>query len=473
MGIFSFPPLPPPTPGASQLWPILCQGAPPRQTYAGPPQIEALWHKAAEQGRLLESGINDAMFACQKEKADLTRAIQHYLDLIQTSTDAEFPLRPRRFKLAADVLNYISKISTFMNQIQALTQAIETNLTFLSATEAYLLSMIQNNLNAIANFMLQICNLGLPSLPSIPSFFGANIFTFNGFDFATLTSLPNISFSAFSNFSFAQCGLSSPAALPTTPPTIIVLDGVTVGAVAGTIVPPLGGQIGNPAQLTSPSYIAQLQAQTVTPIYDPTTVNPTTVLEGSLPDPVYIISNYQMPSQTYKANVLSTIPAFRPLITAQLPAAAAATEEGTLLAETVSLAGIVASGYDKNLTAAWLFYVEAARLGRGGAWLPNFEAAYQAYVQPSLTLLEATTTTIPWNTVIGGPGTADAPAHIPLLDTLNASTPGQAQHILWQLSYVEASLLGYPRTLRFDAAADSTYLSTFTGPDLDYVATGV
>lgn len=449
----------------SQFWPILNQGTPPRLTFSGPPQLEQQWHKAMEEGRHLESSINDAMFAVQKEKADLQRAIQHYMDLIQTSADSEFRHTARKFKLAADILNYTQKVHTFMNQITALTQAIQKNIQALQQIEAATAAMIQGNLNALAGFMSLICNLGLPPLPSIPAFFGANIFSFNGFNFASL-SLPKLNFSAFTNFSFSQCSVVPPnAAALNTPPTVIMLDGTTIGAVSGNIVPPLGGQLGNPTQLTNPTYIAQLQGQSATPIYNPTTANPATILQGTLPNPSQIISAYELPTATYQANILSGVPAFQtnPPVT----------EEYKLLTEFVNLAGIVASNYDKNLTAAWLFYVQAARGGRAGSWLPNFEAAYETYIQPSLTLLQASTTTIPWNNVLGGPGVTAAPSDIPLIDTIQAATPGAAQNILWKLSYIEASLLGYPRTTQFDNAADSKYLATFTGSDLDFVSTPI
>jgi hypothetical protein len=445
---------------AGQFWPILCKGAPTYPVYSGPPEIEKKWHKAMEDGRKLESSINDAMFAVQKERLDIQKHIAHYTDLIQTSIDAKLAKELRKFKLSADVIKYIRKIQKFMKMLQQLAQAIQNNLNQLAALEADFLTMIQANIACLSSFLSLICNLGLPAVPSIPSFF-SNIFFFNGFSFALLKpSAPN--FSAFTNFSFAQCLLLPTTNLPL-PPTIIVLDGVTIGAVAGNVVPPLNGALGDPTQLTSPAYIAQLQGNSVTPIYDPNTINPATVLQGSLPDPAFIISAYQLPSATYKANVLSTVPAFE----SNPPVS----QEYALLAENVSLVGIVASNYDKNLTAAWLYYIEGAHAGRAGTWLPNFEAVYQQYIQPSLMILDDPLTTVPWNTVINGPGTVNEPINIPLLDTLASMTPAAVQHILWQLSYIEASLLGYQRTTQFDSGADSTYLSTFTLADLDYVST--
>lgn len=457
-----FPPLPP-IPNVGQYYPILCKGAPTRLTWKGPAEIEAKWHKAMEEGRKLESSINDAMFAVQKEKADIQKHIQHYMHLIQTSVDAKLSNPVRSFKLAADIFTYIQTIQHYMGLLQQVIQAIQSNLGQLEVLETQTLNMIQSSLGAIAAFMSQLCNLGLPPIPSIPVFFGSNIFTFNGFNFAGFAA-PNISFAGFTNFTFAQCLL----ALPNTnglgvPPTVIMLDGITVGAVAGNVVPPLGGQLGNPTLLTDPAYITQLQGQTTTPIYNPNTINPATVLQGALPNPAFIISAYQMPQATYKANVLSTLPVFQ----TNPPAS----QEYGLLTEYVNLVGIVASNFDKNLTAAWLYYVETARAGRAGTWLPNFEAAYQQYIQPSLTVLDNPLTTIPWNTVIGGTTTVDEPADIPLLDALAAMSSAGQDHILWQLSYIEASLLGYQRTTQFDSGADSIYLSSFTLADLDYEST--
>ena len=465
---FPVPPNPVPT-ALSEFWPLLCKGQADRLIFAGPPQLEAQWHKAMEEGRKLEGSINDAMFAVQKEKEDIQRAIVHYLDLNQVATDAQLNRTGRRFALAADILNFIQKIHTFMNDIQGLTQAIQTNLQILQIIETQAQSMVQNSLNSLANFMLQICNLGLPPLPSMPSFFGTNIFSFNGFDFAT--QIPrNVSFSAFSNFSFAQCTLAAPnTGIFVQPPVVVNFEGYTVGSTGGSFVPPLNGIIGNAALLSTSAYIKQMQGQTDIPVYNPMTLNPATLLEGSLPNPAFIISNYLMPSATYKTHALSTLPVLQSLITAQ-PSDAIA-QERTLLVENVSLTSIIASHYDKNLTAAWLFYLESARAGRAGVWLPNFEAAYQTYIQPSLTMLNSPDTTIPWNTVLGGSGTVSAPTNIPLIDMLQKISPAAAQNILWKLSYVEASLLGYSRTSQFDAAADSFYLSAFTGADLDYATT--
>lgn len=446
----------------SQYWPILCKGQANRLVFPGPPTIESNWHKAMEEGRKLESSINDAMFALQKEKHDLDRAIEQYLDLNQVAKDAQRGDHGRRIFLTLDVLRFLQKIHAFMQDIQGIASAIQSNIAFLQSIESQAVAMIQSNLNALANFMQQICNLGLPPLPSLPAYFGFNIFNFNGFNFAAAGLLPvNISVAAFTNFSFAQCALVAPfLGAYGTPPTVIPLDGLTVGAVSGNFIPPLNGAVASTEQVaTSPNLIANI---TDHPVYTPS-VNPATVLVGSLPDPSQIISDFQMPTGTYQSNIVSVIPAL-------LPALTAPDELRKLLVQNVNLDAIVQSNFDKNLTACWLFYLQSARNGRAGEWIPNFQNAYQQFLVPSLELLTAPNAVIPWNNVIGGTSTTAAPSDVPLVDVLVNASPTLRENILWKLSYIEAALLGYSRSRLYDSGADSIYLSSFTGADLDYVA---
>lgn len=460
------PPNPVPTP-QSQYWPILCKGQANRIIFAGPPEIEAKWHVAMEQGRLLEGSLNDAMYAIQKQQLDLQRSIQSYSDLIQVCLDGRAPDGIRSGKLLYDAFTFVSRIHTLVTDIQGLTQAIQTNLQILQTIEAQAQSILQNNLNALANFMLQMCNLGFPPLPSIATLFGTNIFSFNGF---ALTSLipRNVSFSQFTNFSFAQCTLTPPnTGIYDQPPVIINFDGYTVGGASGSIALPFHATALNPATTTQ----AQMQAITTQPIYNVTTLNAGNVLLGALPNPAQIISAYQLPSADYKANVISTVPALAALITTSAPTPAVQSEEAKLLVEYVSLSQIVASNYDKNLLATWLFYLQGARAGRAGQWLPSFQTSYNTFIQPSLNILTNPATTIPWNTVLGGTITLGAPADIALIDTIQGAASGVRQNILWKLSYIEASLLGYARTTQFDSGADNAFLSGFTSVDTDYAST--
>ncbi len=501
----------------SQFWPIICRGSATRRMFAGPPQIQPTWHKLTTQGQLRESSVTSANFALMKEKSDLQRAIQQYIDLNQVCTDAKPHYTPRGAALSADISTFLGRIHVFMSQISALQQALQKNNSQLSSILANNTAQTQRNLNALANFMQVICNLGLPPLPSLPAYFGASIFSFNGFSAASLSAvktaaqqaagaaagnlsggtglnstggatpapLPKVSAMSFTNFSFSQCSMmmapNSNAGVLATPPTVVPFDGATVGATTGAIALPAAGTLGDPTQLTDPAYIISMQNVTTTPVFNPVTLSPATLLVGSLPNPVEIISNYQMPATTYVANILSTVPALATLIT-DAPASVSSpdstvaptaiqAEERKLLIEYVNLAGIVASNYDKNLTATWLMYIQAARSGRAGAWLPNFEDAYTQYITPSLTLLQAAGTVIPWNTVLGGTGTVAAPADIPLVDTIMGAPATVRQNILWKLSYIEASLLGYARNPQFDSGADQVYLSSFTGSDTDYIST--
>jgi hypothetical protein len=454
----------------SLYWPILVKGIAQRPNYMGAPELEKVYHHALEDGRRLSSDINDAMLAVKKEQADIQKHIQHYISLIQTSVDSEFGKEERKFKLAGDVIAYTKVIYTYMQKSIALLQALQTNLTLLLALEKSILAMVQNNLNALANFMQQICNLGIPKLPSLPSLLGTSIFSFNGFTLSQFKAfIPNnISFAQFSNFSFSQCALiPSNSSAYVSPVTSTNFDGFQVGSNSGNIVPPLSGTLGDAALLANQQYQTLMQSTTNAVVYNPTTINPATILQGSLPTPSEIISNYSLPPAIYAANVLSAITVVPQL--QQAIASGEGSEESKLLAQFVTLSSIVANNYDKNLTAAWLLYIQGARAGRSGSWLPNFEAAYQTYIVPSLTSLAANP--VPWNTVLGGTGTLSAPTDIPLLDTLVALGPVASTNILWKLSYIEASLLGYPRTAQFDSGADNVYLSSFTGSNLDYVST--
>src|SRR5208337_4757115 len=134
----------------------LCQGKANRLVFPGPPELEKQWHKTMVEGQKLESSINGAMSAIQARKLQIQEKIQHYLDLNQVATDSQLKQKPRKFKLAADILKFVQKVHTFMNDIQGLVQALQTNIQLLQTIEAQAQAMIQNNLNALANFMQQI-----------------------------------------------------------------------------------------------------------------------------------------------------------------------------------------------------------------------------------------------------------------------------------------------------------------------------
>jgi len=510
----------------AEIWPIKAQGAIIRHSFAGDPTVESTYHKALEDGRWLEASIGDANNQLLELKMRITKDINTWLSMNQLAVDGQLGHHARVPKYIADSIKLLQTVSQYQKELANVITALEQNITLLLTMKNSLISMVQSNLNALANLLNNICNWNLPKIPSIPNLIADGHFNWNGFTFSPLAAfaksignLPNFNF----NFSFSQCNLLSLGYNPTTQPsTLTQYNGNTINP-SGLFIPPLGGTIavGNE---TPP----QMQAITTYPVYGPT-FNPNSSMFGAVPDPHTIISDYQMPSATYQSNIVSIVPVLRgntieptdfdyanPNLTVR---------QANLrkdLVHYITLEQVVASNYDPYITSAWLFYLQICRNGRGGNWLAGFQAVYNQYIVPSLNSLAINP--IPWNDVLGGlgdeymgvwnvgtnyeagdtvvfnstfyialvanigeePDTSpfgvwqtplptgivyqNTPTDIPLVDTLLAAGTGtQAQlNLLWRLSYVEASLLGYTRTTLWDGGGDSNYLSSFTGTDLDY-----
>jgi len=512
------------------LFPITVPGAIIRHTPAGDPTVEQYYHKAMEDGRLLEASVGDANNWLLEQKMAITREINAYLSMNQLAVDGQLGHHARVPKYIADSIRLLQQVHMYQTQLTNLATAIQMNITLLLTMKNTLTSMVQSNLNALANLLNNICNWNLPKLPSLPVLLGGH-FNWNGFQFSPLQAfaksignLPNFNF----NFSFSQCNLLSLANNPTSYPNSLTTLGGLIINPSGLFTPPLGGTIA-----TGTETPAQMDAVTTPPVYG-STFNPNSSMLGAVPDPHTIISNYQMPAATYQSNIVSITPALRgdtieptdPDYTNPNLVVRQANLRKDLV-HFITLEQVVASNYDPFITSAWLFYLQICRNGRGGNWITNFQAAYNQYIVPSLTSLA--NNPVPWNNVLGSLGdfyegawtvTANylagdvvvyndvfyialvantasepdtspvgvwqtplptgivyqnTPADIPLIDVLTAAGAGtQAQlNILWKLSYVEASLLGYTRTALWDGGGDSLYLSSFTGTDLDYKPTTV
>lgn len=462
----------------TDLWPVQNWGTPPRLTLAGVPGVEQVYHQAFEQGRFLERSNGDAMTELMTKKVDLDEKIQQYLNMNKLALDGQLPDAPRAIKFAADSVAFVQQIRTFSNTQTNILSGLQANVQALLASEMRMLNMISANQNALSNLLNEICNWGLPPLPSLAAQLGAiwhwNGFNFNaasGFNFKALSASVNFS---FPNFSFSSCQVRTPNLAPVfgSTPSSVADGDLTFGT--GTLPPPVAnGTYGDPSQFTDPAYIAEQQAIT-TAVFNPALVvanNGT-----SLPTPASIISNYALPPATYQANVVSAVPELGPVIiqpndadfNQATPSPARVSTLRGLSIRYLTLGQIVTSKFDPNLTAAWLFYIGLNRTGRAGNWLANMQAAYTELITPSLTYLA--TNPVPWNEVLGGTGVSDAPAAIPLI----ASMQGEdADNVLWKLSFIEAALLGYARNTTWDSAADTTFLNSFTGSDLDYVPTTV
>jgi len=456
----------------TDLWPTQCLGKADRLLLAGVPNIEKHFHPSLEQGRFNESSIGDALASLEAKKKDLEEKITHYLSLNQLAIHGKLSDTPRALLFAKDSIQFIQQVQTYMNQTAMLVAAAQANIRALMAAEMRIVAMIDKNISALQNLLNEICNWGIPNLPSFPALLGSQ-YHWNGFNFNAATGftfqtglLPNL------NFSFSLCTKLVTNYASLFGVTTSLSDGNLVFS-AGALPLPLNGIYGDPTQFTTPSYIAEMQA-TSTAVFNPALVLPVSTI--SLPSPASIISNFSLPAAAYVANVVSATPALTPAViqvsdtdySSSTPTPARIATLRSLLVRFVTLEKVVESNYDPNLTAAWLLYLDLNRNGRSGSWLDTFQSAYQALVAPSAAYIKSTP--VPWNEVLGGTAVNSAPIAIPLISTLQgASSPVD----LWKLSYIEASLLGYPRTTLWDAAADATYLAGATGSDVDYVPTAV
>lgn len=512
-----------------QLFPIHTPGAITRHLPYGDPTVEQFYHKALEDGRFLEASIGDANNWLLQKKNQIIHEIAVYTNMNQLAVDGQLGHHARVPKYIADSIHLLQVVSQFQRDLGKTIAAVVQNIALLLTMKNNMLSMVQSNSNALANLLNNICNWGLPKLPSIPNLIADGMFNWNGYTFSPLQAFakvigkpPSFNF----NFSFSQCNLLSLGGNNLIYPTSLsTYSGLNYNP-SNLFIPPLAGAVPPANQsLTDPAYITELQQETSVPIYNNFNVNSSML--GAVPDPRTIISDYQMPSATYQNSIVSIMPQLRnntvfttdpdyasPNLTVR------SANLRTALVHFVSLEQVVSSGYDPWLTSAWLFYLNLTRNGRGGNWLTNFQAAYTQYIAPSVTYLQSTPT--PWNNVLGGLGTEyqgawdatlnyqmsdvvvfngttyiaiipntnvipgtdiftwqtpvgpansvyqNTPAAIPLIATLQAASPESLTNILWKLSYIEASLLGYTRSATWDAGGDANYLSGFTGSDLDY-----
>ena len=455
------------------MWPIKAKGKVTRLTPLGDPQVEKNYHAALEQGRHLEHALGDANHWLAERKREVLARIQVMMDINKVAVNAKPGDHLRRILLTANSITFLKEVANFQQEITGLIQAVTQNIGMIQSMEQNMLQMVQANLNAVANLLNNICNWGLPDLPAIPNFFSDTVWYWNGFNFFPLSSFqPHVGFDK--NFSFNMCVIHVPNIniFRNYPSTVTSIEGLQYGTPA--FVPPLGGVIPNTGQnLSDPNFVAQMQVVSNIPVYGPD-FNPKSSMLGAVPDPATIINNFQMLSADYRHNIVSIVPQTRvdtveptdadynnPNLTVRQPKLRADLVHFTTLQQ------VVASNFDPNLTAQWLFYLDNTRTGRGGTWIKNFQDLYTTLIVPSVAYLA--TNNIPWNQVLPGGTISNGPTAIPLIATLqNAPDPLE---VYWQLSYIEAALLGYTRTKDWDGHASLGYVDGFTGTDLDYRAT--
>ena len=514
------------------LWPIKAKGKVDRLQPLNDPAISQFYQNSMEQGRFLESSIADANLWLLQKKTLLNEYITSYTHMNQLAVDGQLGHHARVPKYIADSISILKTAKRLTQEIVALNNAVNGNITKILAIEQSMTQMVQTASQSLANLLNNICNWGIPGLPSIPNLFPDQIWNFNGFLFsplalfATLKSSTTFNF----NFTFSQCSFG-----PTATSALFVTDPLSTESYSGLVYgsanynPPQGGQIIAAAQdLNDPAFISQMQGTTTTPYYSPS-FNPNENMLGADPDPHFILSNYQMPAATYVSDIVSIAPTLRPntvfLTDVDYNNPNLAVRQPVLqktLAHNVNIAQIVASNFDPFVVSAWLIYLHLTRQGRGGVWIPNFQAVYDQYLTPSIQ--NVLTLSVPWNNVLpsnanffwnGTWGTlqnyvvgdvvvfngvnyvaitdntnlepdtnptawstaipagtvyTNAPV-IALSTTLQGLPLNQLNHVLWQLSYIEASLLGYTRNSNFDAYQDTAYITGPTGNSLDYQPT--
>lgn len=507
-----------------------------RPDFPGRPQIEGTMHKAMEQGRMVESALGDAIFIVQDAKRNMLQRITHYVLMQMGGVDTYLPDKVRPMKLATTVAKWIQQAREYIQEVMAIVQALMQCIGWLQMILNNIRAFIQNIMNMIATLLNEICNLGLPDLPALPNIFG--LFKFDGFQFAALKGAFNFKLSFDTNFAFKQCNIHKPNTdIFRNYPKTLDLGGGLVLTMPGPSRPRLGDRVdvgtlqsvidsgGNTAGLP-PDMQMKFNSTSVpffTPDYDVDRD-----VYGSFPDPNQIVSNYEISPADYGRNVLSLVPtpdtiswghgATEPnpfvdgarsisnmldprsqaLMDLKLAAVDNLREKINHIRQDIrafSVAAInleagVDSNYNAHIFAAWIEYLYRCRyesptheLGRGGKWVPRFQEVFDEFIVPSYNVLIATP--VKWHVGINGNLQAmpdDLPLVVQLKQWKQSNDPRWGQ-LLYMLSYVEASLLGYNRSTRWDSykAKQSTdmdaqvqaYLQWVTTSNLDLAPTAI
>ena len=456
------------------------------------PWIESQYHTAMTDGRMVEQEIGQLIYEVKKMEQELMQWIQSELNHIINAMLAALPPTSAPPACIAQVIVFIKQMVTFIDNVIKTVQAIIKIIALIETMIRNMVAMIQSILNAIALLLSQICNFHLPKLPSLAFLLG-NLFNFQGFNLKGLKlGLPSMNL----HFTFPQCSIQSPkpfyspgiaispygntitnATSPIASASFVSPTPVTAGSVAPSVTLPVNPALGTPdAPGSGPfaGFVVSSDQQadpefqslflnpptTTTPLY-PSSFNPTTDFQGSLPAPASIINNYNLPSAVYIANIASA---------ANLPIAPTVDSAifKTDIVSAINL-GQVNANRDSNISAAWIIYLYLCRQGRAGSWIPEYEATYQQYIAPSIAYLQNTPT--PWNGLDPN-NILSGPSDLPILAVLNSMQDPELSVLLWQLSYVEASLLGYTRNTTWDSSAISSFFG-YTDGALDFSETTI
>lgn len=448
-------------------------------------KVQENYHNALEQGRMLESSIGDATFWAKNVKKDLEDKIKLWIKTQLLGTDGQLPDKPRAIKYVLDVIEMIKEMVKLVNEIIGVIKALMQIAQLLLAIINQIKNMIQGILNALATLLAEICNWRLPKLPSLPNLFGDLVWGFNGFNLKPVNLKLNFDF----RFAFNGCThVTGPNLndLFQNYPSSLTAGGVTFGT--QVFNPPFYGSLGTKDQLADRNFLKNQ----IKPVYKPT-FSYDVDMRGSLPKAEAIVSNYALSQVDYRNNVVSLVlpdaipkstdPDYYdiqvPNDTLTVPTAGGPTgPTGTMMntathtrrqnlyssfSNKITLAHIVDSNYDMNIAASWVLYLRNARTARKGLWILEFQRLYDTYIQPTVEFLDANP--IPYNsfdTIKTGP------TSLPIIDQFSSMDGNTLDNLYWMLSFIEASLLGYSRELRWDDYASDTFLSIITLSDLDY-----
>lgn len=493
----------------STFLPAFAKGPVKRPEPPGRPKIQKVYHDAMEQGRFVEKAVGDAIYTLKEAKKDLEEKVKVCLRDIVLASNGMFPDAIRPAKYVIDAVNFAKEMKEFIDEILGTIAALIKCIQLLQAILKNMLAMLQSMLNSLAALMGEICNWNLPSLPSIPNLFGDLSWGFPGFNLAGVKAVGLPKFDP--KFTFPACKIKKPDLniFQNYPSKITLPDGnvisnQTVPSSEGTFTSPvlggppipstdgtgttmpvnttLGGPLVTPEQVKDPVFRKTfLEPPGPIPFF-PIDYTPSNT-QGSLPNPAAILNNYQLPPSAYQNNVASQIPGLTDLLpattgnlgdplTGEVPAIAnnEGVDGATLenfkqkLKDIVTLERV----YDTrspHITAAWIFYLHRSREGRGGLWIPEYQELYTQYMLPSYEYL--TTNSIPFNG-FDPANVKDAPEAIPFLVMLDSMKDDpKLPTLLWKLSFIEASLLGYFRTKRWDVSKDTSWHG-YTSDDLDY-----
>lgn len=430
-----------------QIFPVKVQKAITRLQPPGRPDLEERFHNSMEQGRFLERSLGDALSQLKERRQDLQEKIDQYTNMNKLATDGQFPDSIRPAKYVVDSIKIVQEIQKYTQEVLNVAKAINETIGMYQSLKQNIQGYFQERLNALATLLNEICNFNLPSLPSIPNFFGN--FTFDGFKFPKGAFQFRLSFDK--NFAYGQCRLrGGDIDIFRNYPKTMNWNGVPT--TIPVYRPPFSGQLyigGQPANVSSITDVAYYSD------FDPVTdfyTGPSGTQSG-FPNPEKIVSDYHIPLGQFIERLSS------------------------LVGITTNIQTIVDSNYEPNLVTAWLKLIEVNRQQRAGDWIPTFQTAYDTFIKPSIDYIE--TNGIVWNNKLGGSGTKAGDINIPIITMLKSGNATRVGQIIWMLTYIESSLLGFDRNKNFDIyrlqtgtdldSMVATYLSGLSGEGTDYV----